>query len=725
MLWSYFSLYNLYVPRDTRASNEYATRRNALSVPPSPIDDRQSIRIRRFLIATASYGLAIVLAAIGAWMGLWSTEVFVTYVLLAVAINAVLYGIFISGLNQKLSDPSLTEIQIVAAVAALMFVVWHAGAARGVVLLWVLVIFVFGVFRLKTAQLWGLALATWAAYCAMIYFAFRHQPGFSLHLEIFQCLVLGGVLVWFTFMGGYVSAMRARTRRSEALYRTMWETANDAAIIVDAAGRIEYANPAVRTVFGRAPDDLTGMEMLPLLAARTREGRGASFRQFMDACKNQSGDWNRIEMRFMHTDGREFPAEVSAAEMQIEGRRAYLVFIHDITARKQSEAALTAARIAAEASSRAKSQFLANMSHEVRTPMNGIIGMTEILLQEPLKTNEREYVEIIQRSGQSLLGVLNDLLDFSRIEAGQIGIEYTVFDLPQLLNDIAKLFTEEARAKDLRLSAELRDGLPRFVTGDPARLRQVLTNLVANAVKFTEQGEIEITAGVEPGAGDAVRFEVRDTGIGIPPELQKQIFEAFTQADGSMTRRHGGSGLGLTIVRALVELMHGEIGLNSAPSRGSRFWFTVPLPPAADGATIGEAPVLAPKHAGKKILLVEDDTINARIAGVLLANRGIEVVHAADGEKAVAACREGRFDLVFMDCQMPVMDGFEATRNIRAMEQARGAQRTPIAALTAHALPGNREQCLAAGMDDYITKPIKVPEFDALLARWLTGAAAQ
>jgi two-component system sensor histidine kinase/response regulator len=708
--------------RDPVASILATHQKNTLSVSPDQTDDRQTLRIRRFLIATASYGLATVLAGIGAWMGLWSVEVFVTYTVIAATINAVLYGVFVSGLNQQLSDPSLTEIQVAAAIGALLFMAWHAGAARGVVLLWMLPIFVFGVFRLKTAQLWRLAAVAWVAYCAIIYFASRHQPGFNLNLEIFQCLVLAGVLVWFIFMGGYVSAMRSRTRRSEALYRSMWETAADAAIIVDAEGRIEYANPAVQTVFGRAPEALTGAEILPLLAARTREGRDASFRQFLEACKKQSGDWDRIEMRFIRADGREFPAEVSAAEMQIEGRLAFLVFVRDITVRKQSEEALVAARIAAEASNRAKSQFLANMSHEVRTPMNGIIGMSEILLQEPLEAREREYVEIIHRAGQSLLGVLNDVLDFSRVEAGQIAIEHTVFDLPLVISDVAKLFDEEARAKDLRLTTELAPNLPRYVIGDSVRLRQVLTNLVANAVKFTEQGEVEIMVGAENQ--DRVRFEVRDTGIGIPPELQERMFDAFTQADGSMTRRYSGSGLGLAIVRGLVTLMNGETGLKSAPGRGSSFWFTLPLPVSAEGAAVGDAPPSANKHAGKKILLVEDDAINARIAGVLLANRGIEVTHAANGEKAVAVFRNARFDMIFMDCQMPVMDGFEATRHIRATEQARAMKRTPIAALTAHALASHREECLTAGMDDYIAKPIRVPEFDALLARWLADTPA-
>jgi PAS domain S-box-containing protein len=702
-----------------------------LSVQPTQIEVSQKLRIKRFLIASASYGLAVLLVGLGAWMGLWNVEVFVTYTIIAVSTNVLLYGVFASGLNLKFADPSLTETQIFAGIGALLYIAFHAGPARGIVLLWVLLIFMFGVFRLKTTQLWRLAGLTWAAYGAIVVVNHYYRPGIiDPSLEAFQWLVLGGVLAWFTVMGGYISAMRSRMRRSEALYRTMWETAGDAAIIVNANGSAEYANPAVQTVFGRSPDDITGTDVLTLLASGMREGRGNSFQQFLESCGKQNGEWDSIEMHFEHADGHEFAAEVSAAEMLIEGRLAYLVFVHDITARKLSEDALIEARNAADASNRTKTQFLANMSHEVRTPMNGIIGMSEVLLSEPLKEREREYVEIIHRSGVSLLGVLNDVLDFSRFESGQLVIERTVFDLPLVIHDVVKLFETEAHDKDLRLSTDLALGLPRNVLGDPARLRQILTNLVANAVKFTEQGEIEVIIAVEPDATQSVqsiRFEVRDTGIGIAADLQQQIFEAFAQVDGSMTRRHGGSGLGLTIVRGLVKLMDGDIGLKSTPGRGSRFWFTLPLPNAAAGANAGEAPSAPPGYAGKKVLLVEDDVINARIAGVLLANRGLQVTHASGGEKAVAAFRTqsvAPFDLVIMDCQMPVMDGFEATRIIRAVEQGRAMGHTPIAALTAHAFAGYREECLAAGMDDYITKPIRVPEFDAMLARWLVRAPA-
>ena len=702
---------------------------NPSAITTATDEDRQALRIKRFLIATASYALAIVLAGFGVGMGFVGMDVFVVFVVLVAVLNAVLYGVLASGLNQKLSDPSLTEIQILAAIGVLLFLAYHAGSARGVVLLWVQLIFTFGVFRLKTAQLWRLAGVTWAAYGATLYLAYlRGVSGFDPALEIFQWVVLGGVLAWFTFMGGYVSAMRSRMRRSETFYRTMWETAHDAVIIVNEAGRIEYANPAVASVFGHAAEVLTGREILPLLAPRAREGRSGDFLQFLDACRRPDGGWDLIETRFVHAHGHEFPAEASTAEMTVENHRAFLVFIRDITVRKQSEAELVAARTAAEASNRAKSQFLANMSHEVRTPMNGIIGTAQILLHDALNPQQREAVETIHRSGEALLAVLNDVLDYSRIESGQLEIQHSTFDPAQTVNDVAKLFEPQALAKSLRLSITLAPQLPRHVTGDAARLRQVLSHLVENAVKFTAHGDIEIHA--SNGGMDTVRFEVRDTGPGIPPEQHEHIFDAFTQSDGSLTRRHGGSGLGLAIVRGLVALMKGEAGLESTPGQGARFWFTLPLPRAEASPAAATPRKAPPQHPGRNILLVEDDAVNARIATVLLAARGIRVTHTADGEKAVAAfdtttaTAAASFDLILMDCQMPVMDGFAATRNIRALEQTRGMRRTPIAAFTAHAFSGYREECLAAGMDDYITKPIKIPEFDALLARWLAGASA-
>ena len=698
-----------------------------LRVATEPVTEegRQAIRIKRFLIALPAYALAIAVVGFGAWLGHWGIDIFVTYVAIVATINAALYAAFVSGLNQKLPDPGLTEVQIMAATGALLFIVYHAGAARGIVLLWLFLIFIFSVFRLNTKQLWRLAAITWIAYSATVYLHYRlNEVNFDLKLEIFQWLALGGVLTWFSFMGGYISVMRSRMRKSEAFYHTMWETANDAVIIIDTTGRIDYANPAVAMVFGRAPETLTGTDLLSLLSPGAREGRDVSFQQFLQTSGKSTGEWNRMETRFVHAQGHDFPAEVSAAETQIENQLAYLVFVRDITQRKEAEKQLIAARDAAESSSRAKTQFLANISHEVRTPLTGMIGLTEILLRDTMSPQQRGAMETIHRSGKSLLGVLNDVIDYSRIETGELDIRNETLELAPAVRDVAKLFEMQAREKSLRLFVTLAPELPPVVLGDPARLQQLLNHLLSNAVKFTEQGEIEIM--VHPEGTANVRFAVRDTGPGVPADRRAHIFDAFAQGDGSLTRRHGGSGLGLAIVRGVVMLMNGNTGFDSTPSQGSLFWFTVPLPRAS--VSPATATTAAPRqHAGKRVLLVEDNEVTATIAVAMLAARGIVVNHAVDGEKAVAifcAADSTPFDLVLMDCQMPVMDGFEATRRIRAHEQARGLRRTPISAFTAHSFAGYRDECLAAGMDDFFTKPIQASAFDTLLSRWLTGVPA-
>ncbi|HSR36584.1 MAG TPA: ATP-binding protein, partial [Desulfurivibrionaceae bacterium] len=413
-----------------------------------------------------------------------------------------------------------------------------------------------------------------------------------------------------------------------------------------------------------------------------------------------------------------------------EGDALNTELLNENERRRETERELVEARDAAEAASRAKDEFLANMSHEIRTPMNGVLGTLQLLREMEMEPAQREFVRTAYTSADSLLRILNDILDFSKIEAKKLVLESIPVDLRQIIGEALTLHAVQAQEKKIALTADVDPSLPPRLLGDPTRIRQVLSNLVSNAVKFTEDGRVTVHARVTATDSGrvAIRIEVSDTGIGIEEEKQAVLFQSFTQADGSTTRKYGGTGLGLAIVRQLVLLMGGDLGVKSSPGHGATFWCDLRLPVAAetDGEERAEGQEAAPGvvlHG--RILLVEDNKVNQVVAQKMLQRLGQEVVLAENGEAALQALARGeRVALILMDCQMPVLDGYAATTAWRAIEAREGRGRTPIIAMTAHAMEGDRERCLAAGMDDYLAKPVKKEALAAMLEKWLSRAPA-
>lgn len=402
----------------------------------------------------------------------------------------------------------------------------------------------------------------------------------------------------------------------------------------------------------------------------------------------------------------------------------------DVTARKTLELEMLEARERAEAANAAKSNFLAIMSHELRTPLHGVIGITSVFKQTPLNKEQAEYADIIENSSYVLLSLINDILDLSKIESGKVEIEQVEFDIRQLAEDMLNMAGIQAKQKDLALHLQITPGVPQFLIGDSTRLRQILVNLVGNAVKFTAQGkvglEILLHAGAERSA--TLCFRVSDTGIGIPEENLELIFQPFRQADQTTTRHYGGTGLGLTISKQLAELLGGSISVSSTVGKGSVFEIYIPFElPAAQTAKTGmkntdvsAGAMRSDKFKDRRVLLAEDDPVNQIVSRELLKNLGCNVQIAENGIEVLRMYSAEKPEIIFMDCMMPGMDGYEATAKIRELEEQQKEAHIPIVALTANALPSDRDKCLAVGMDDFLAKPFKAADIEAMLARWVT-----
>lgn len=520
----------------------------------------------------------------------------------------------------------------------------------------------------------------------------------------------------------------AARRDSEARFRLITEQASDMIALIDLDGVILFMSPASTAILGTSPEAMVGTRPKDRMHPDDKAAIDA-YRVKLHASAGRSP--TSVRFRMCHANGTYAWIEASSRLTEVDGSPCVITVWRDVSDQVAIEAELTAAKAAAEAASVAKAGFLANMSHEIRTPMNGVIGFAELLLASDLSPGQRRDAGLIADSGKTMMKLLNDILDLSKIEAGQLDVVAEPFDLPHAVRACGKLLAPSAAQKHLALDVTVADDVPRFVIGDGLRVRQVVLNLVGNAIKFTAQGSVALCVELTEDGGEPwLAITVRDTGIGIAPDRQSAIFEEFVQADHSITRRYGGTGLGLAISNRLATLMGGRIVVDSAVGHGTTVTLMLPATIArSQAAPAPEIAAPAPRSARPcRVLLAEDHEVNQLLVRAMLAHGGHSVVLVEDGQAAVDAVRDSvaagtPFDLVLMDMQMPVMDGLAATRAIRATEGA-GQRRLPIVALTANAFAADLDSCRIAGMDDHVAKPVSMEALLAAVDRWSGPAAA-
>lgn len=547
---------------------------------------------------------------------------------------------------------------------------------------------------------------------------------------------------------------RTQLEASETRLSAVVENMVDALIVINEQGIVEVFNPAAEQLFGYQEEEVIGKNITMLMPEPYRSQHADYLQNYLKTgVKKVIGAEHQAEG--LRSSGEHFPVSLSVSEMWVNGERKFIGTVRDITERKTAEQAIMQANnelksalqrarelaIAAEDANKAKSAFLANMSHEIRTPMNGVLGMAELLMDTPLDEEQNEYIRTLKSSAEGLLTLIDDLLDFSKIEAGKMSLEQIPCDLEAIAQETVRLFTPRAQSKGLKLRAEICVDSSRRVISDPVRLRQILSNFVSNAVKFTDAGEVIIRVEKkQPEEGlDHYWLAVSDTGIGIAKDKQELIFESFSQADSSTTRHYGGTGLGLSICKKITELMGGKIGVDSQPGQGSTFWVEVPLVecellhsedgtqgtgssswdasiPDSSGVVLLQPLSFSSLSQSLHVLLVEDNAVNRQVAVRMLEKLGCRVDIAVNGEEAVAKWEQNSYHFVLMDVQMPVMDGLEATWAIRQKELQQGGH-TLIIAMTANAMQGDRERCLESGMDDYVSKPVSIEALKAIIAK--------
>lgn len=556
-------------------------------------------------------------------------------------------------------------------------------------------------------------------------------------------LIVGVVISFLLGVFGYMAtkSLQQMTMLEDAniLQTMILKSANYLIIVTDAKGIIRVFNPAAEKMLGYTAAEMIDTktpaiihdhaEVLAWSEKMSKEfGHKVEpgFESFVIRAKNyKKADEN--EWTFIHKNGTRFPVRLSVTAIwnafgDVVG---YLGIAYDLSAEHEIRSHLVTAKQTALDVAQAKSDFLANMSHEIRTPMNGVIGLTDLLLQTPLNDKQKDYTQTIRTSGQILMGIINDILDFSKIDAGKMHIDKVQVSLRNMIETQVQLQMMRAEEKNISLFYKIDTDVPDQVLADGSRIGQILTNLISNAIKFTQEGSVEIRVQLDNRssvAGKWFRFSVKDTGIGLTIDQQAKLFQPFHQADGSTSRKYGGTGLGLSISKNLAALMDGYMGVESKSGKGSEFWFTLPLEevdPKVVRPIVHEAKRLENLNEGSNghILLVEDNAVNQMVAQNQLESLGYECTLVTNGLEAVEILKTQKFDLILMDCHMPEMDGFEATRVIREMSSQLAL--IPIVALTANVMSEEKQKCIEAGMNEYLTKPIELDRLSLVLSRFL------